>query len=441
MSTVPATGKLAEKPLTVFPYSCGCTVGGCLSGNSRCGCIKKGLKCNLGCKCCSSSKCLNKPQTHSVSESFNTDHSVPTKFSTNPLSSGVTEVTSSFTVDNCSVCEPVSEVSSALHPLSCVTFNINGIYKRTEQVVNILKNKNISFLGLQELRVESHDSPQFLSFSRKDTSFGYSIIFNGNVALIYHNSFTFIQDSLFKDSKDRVIGATFSKNKTLYKVASVYAPTAPRKNLKDYVAFWNSFKHILTKSKYLTANSIIMGDYNTDVSTETRKQWFTTFEQVYLSTGLVFTTPVPSRIYRSSADSITSRCLDYFSISKHLDKYRPTVTLKLEWIGRSDHIPLLLAFNININLSLHNSLSTNYINRRLSQNQKDIFSNNPHWFTAPNLSSSDSIDDYDEKLRKWILEGTSVLPQKGDSFFFSSKSYSFSDSRLHNLNPRVPYDS
>jgi hypothetical protein len=163
-----------------------------------------------------------KPQTHFVSESFNTDHSVPTKYSTNPLSFGVTEVTSSSTVDNCSVYEPESEVSSVSHPLSCVMY-INGIYKCTEQVVNILKNKNISFLKIHELRVESHDSPQFLSFSKKITSFGYFIIFNGNVALIYHNCFTFIQDSLFKDSKGRVIGAIFSKNKTLYKVASVYA--------------------------------------------------------------------------------------------------------------------------------------------------------------------------------------------------------------------------
>jgi hypothetical protein len=37
--------ELAEKLLTVFPYSCGCTVG-CFSGNSCCGCIKKDLKCN-----------------------------------------------------------------------------------------------------------------------------------------------------------------------------------------------------------------------------------------------------------------------------------------------------------------------------------------------------------------------------------------------------------
>jgi hypothetical protein len=82
---------------------------------------------------------------------------------------------------------------------------------------------------------------------------------------------------------------------------------------------------------------------------------------------------------------------------------------------------------------LHNPLSTNYIDRRLSQNQKDIFSNNPHWFTAPNLSSSDSIDDYDEKLRKWILEGTSVLPQKGVDSGCDAEETSDSGSRTEQL--------
>jgi exonuclease III len=167
-------------------------------------------------------------------------------------------------------------------------------------VVQILKFKNISFVGLQEIRVSDFSTDKFSKLVKTINKLGYSVIYNGNVALIYHSNFKILAGSTFRDSDDRIIGATFSNNNLLFKVASVYAPTAPRNHMKHFNSFWNNLSKVFSKSKFDPAYAIVMGDYNTDASTETNEPWFRSFLTCHHKLGLTHTIPVPSRIYKSN---------------------------------------------------------------------------------------------------------------------------------------------
>jgi exonuclease III len=67
----------------------------------------------------------------------------------------------------------------------------------------------------------------------------------------------FFAGSTFHDSDERIIGATFSSNNLLFKVASVYAPTAPRNHMKHFNSFWNNLSKVFSKSKFDPANAIV----------------------------------------------------------------------------------------------------------------------------------------------------------------------------------------
>jgi hypothetical protein len=159
MSTITATGGSVKRP-SVFPYSCGCKSGGCLKNNTQCGCIGGMKTCNSSCGCSASSSCRNPYNTFTItseSEVTNANHLSPETSSTVP-SLGVDTLSSSFVPSSSVATETGSPV---VHKLLCVQFNVNGIYKRTEEVVQILKFKNISFVGLQEIRVSDFSTDKF----------------------------------------------------------------------------------------------------------------------------------------------------------------------------------------------------------------------------------------------------------------------------------------
>jgi hypothetical protein len=104
------------------------------------------------------------------------------------------------------------------------------------------------FLANQQI---DFSTDKFSKLVKTINKLGYSVIYNGNVALIYHSNFKILAGSTFRDSDDRIIGATFSNNNLLFKVASVYAPTAPRNHMKHFNSFWNNLSKVFVTTLML----------------------------------------------------------------------------------------------------------------------------------------------------------------------------------------------
>lgn len=153
------------------------------------------------------------------------------------------------------------------------TWNVNSINARKEQVIKLLKEKEIDILALQETKVKTEDFP-FHSFK----NLGYLVYHSGGkgrngVALLSRTEAKSVKIGLdeigdletLQDGRERLIGIEILYKDLKIWIFSVYVPIGgiPESDYYYYKLkfIWN-LKEYLENNFSSEDNLIIMGDFN-----------------------------------------------------------------------------------------------------------------------------------------------------------------------------------
>lgn len=152
------------------------------------------------------------------------------------------------------------------------TWNINSIKSRKEQVIQLLREKDITILALQETKVKTEEFP-FVAFK----NLGYHVYHSGGkgkngVAILSKvevvsnlKDFEELEKDGLQDIKERLIGVEIFYREERVWIFSVYIPNGgtPESDYYYYkLKFFWKLKEYLESNFSSKDNLIIMGDFN-----------------------------------------------------------------------------------------------------------------------------------------------------------------------------------
>ena len=151
--------------------------------------------------------------------------------------------------------------------MKLVSWNVNSVRARIENIINYIKDSNPDILFLQEIKTEEVNFPKdtFKDLGYNSYVFGQKsyngVAFLSKSKLININT-NFIEDKL---KQSRIITGNFLFKKINIKLINIYVPNGnPIDTPKyDYKKNWlNSFINQIKKEVKNNANLIISGDFN-----------------------------------------------------------------------------------------------------------------------------------------------------------------------------------
>lgn len=260
------------------------------------------------------------------------------------------------------------------------TWNVNSIKIRKEQVIQLLREKDITILALQETKVRTEEFP-FALFK----TLGYHVYHSGGrgkngVAILSKieavsslRDFEELEKDGLQDVKERLIGVEISYKDQKIWIFSVYIPNGGTPE-SDYYYYKLKFLWKLREyleSKFLSKdNLIIMGDFNVapleiDVYdkdllsgsicfTEKERKAFTELLSIGLYDTLRIKYPNKKGIFTwwdyqfSAFKKNFGMRLDHILVSSALREKIEEVWVEKSYRGRpkpSDHAPLLAKFS------------------------------------------------------------------------------------------------
>ncbi len=151
--------------------------------------------------------------------------------------------------------------------MKLVSWNVNSVRARIENIINYIKSTNPDILFLQEIKTEEVNFPKdtFRELGYNSYVFGQKS-YNG-VAFLSKSELLNINTKFINDKlkQSRIITGNFLFKKINIKLINIYVPNGnPIDTPKyDYKKNWlNSFINQIKKEVKNTANLIISGDFN-----------------------------------------------------------------------------------------------------------------------------------------------------------------------------------
>ena len=151
--------------------------------------------------------------------------------------------------------------------MKIVSWNVNSVRARIENILNYIKDTNPDILFLQEIKTENINFP---SEAFKENGY-YSYVFGqksyNGVAFLSKCKITNVKNDLIKDKlkQSRIITGEILVNKKKIKLINIYVPNGnPIDSEKyEYKKSWlTSFVKKIKKELSLNPNLILSGDFN-----------------------------------------------------------------------------------------------------------------------------------------------------------------------------------
>jgi exodeoxyribonuclease-3 len=151
--------------------------------------------------------------------------------------------------------------------MKIISWNVNSVRARIENILNYIKDANPDILFLQEIKTQNENFPKDIF---KDNGY-HSYVFGqksyNGVAFLSKNKIENVKNNFIKDKlkQSRIItGEIFIKEKKI-KLINIYVPNGNPIDTKkyDYKKNWlTSFNKAVKKELLSNSNLIISGDFN-----------------------------------------------------------------------------------------------------------------------------------------------------------------------------------
>ena len=151
--------------------------------------------------------------------------------------------------------------------MKIISWNVNSVRARIENILNYIKDSNPDILFLQEIKTQNENFPSetFKEYGYNSYVFGQKS-YNG-VAFLSKSKIGNVKNDFIKDKlkQSRIITGEIALNKKKTKLINIYVPNGNPVDTEKYEYKKNWLTSFIKKvKKELTANSnlIISGDFN-----------------------------------------------------------------------------------------------------------------------------------------------------------------------------------
>ena len=151
--------------------------------------------------------------------------------------------------------------------MKIVSWNVNSVRARIENILNYIKYTNPDILFLQEIKTENINFPSEAFKKNGYNSYVFGQKSYNGVAFLSKCKITNVKNDLIKDKlkQSRIITGEILVNKKKIKLINIYVPNGnPIDSEKyEYKKSWlNSFVKEIKKQLSLNPNLILSGDFN-----------------------------------------------------------------------------------------------------------------------------------------------------------------------------------
>ena len=151
--------------------------------------------------------------------------------------------------------------------MKIVSWNVNSVRARIENILNYIKDTNPDILFLQEIKTENINFPSEAFKKNGYNSYVFGQKSYNGVAFLSKCKITNVKNDLIKDKlkQSRIITGEILVNKKKIKLINIYVPNGnPIDSEKyEYKKSWlNSFVKEIKKQLSLNPNLILSGDFN-----------------------------------------------------------------------------------------------------------------------------------------------------------------------------------
>ena len=151
--------------------------------------------------------------------------------------------------------------------MKIVSWNVNSVRARIENILNYIKDTNPDILFLQEIKTENINFPSEAFKENGYNSYVFGQKSYNGVAFLSKCKITNVKNDLIKDKlkQSRIITGEILVNKKKIKLINIYVPNGnPIDSEKyEYKKSWlNSFVKKIKKELSLNPNLILSGDFN-----------------------------------------------------------------------------------------------------------------------------------------------------------------------------------
>ena len=151
--------------------------------------------------------------------------------------------------------------------MKIVSWNVNSVRARIENILNYIKDTNPDILFLQEIKTENINFPSEAFKENGYNSYVFGQKSYNGVAFLSKCKITNVKNDLIKDKlkQSRIITGEILVNKKKIKLINIYVPNGnPIDSEKyEYKKSWlNSFVKEIKKQLSLNPNLILSGDFN-----------------------------------------------------------------------------------------------------------------------------------------------------------------------------------
>ena len=151
--------------------------------------------------------------------------------------------------------------------MKIVSWNVNSVRARIENILNYIKDTNPDILFLQEIKTENINFPSETFKENGYNSYVFGQKSYNGVAFLSKCKITNVKNDLIKDKlkQSRIITGEILVNKKKIKLINIYVPNGnPIDSEKyEYKKNWlNSFVKKIKKELSLNPNLILSGDFN-----------------------------------------------------------------------------------------------------------------------------------------------------------------------------------
>ena len=151
--------------------------------------------------------------------------------------------------------------------MKIISWNVNSVRARIENILNYIKSSNPDILFLQEIKTQDENFPYdaFKNIGYNSYVFGQKS-YNG-VAFLSKSKIENINNDFIKDKlkQSRIISGDISIKKKIVKLINIYVPNGNPVDTEkyEYKKKWlTQFNKAIKKELLTNSNIIISGDYN-----------------------------------------------------------------------------------------------------------------------------------------------------------------------------------